>query len=242
MIPKKIHYCWFGGKEKSDFIKKCIQTWKDKLKDYEIIEWNESNFDVNICDFTKKAYENRKWAFVADYARLYALYNCGGIYLDTDVEMVKEFNDELLSQSAFLGFEDLNHVSTACIGSEKENKFIKDCMAYYDQIHYQKEDELSMIPNSEIIYNKLFPNGVDDIKNNQRLDYAMVYSVDYFSPKEYGSKKIKSTNNTVCIHHFDGTWKTKKDKFKDKIKFFAKKILGNKLYESLKNKLKRKKA
>ena len=105
MIPKVIHYCWFGNNPKPKMVKKCINSWKKYCSDYEIIEWNENNFDVNYCDYVKEAYEAKKWAFVSDFARLWIIYNCGGIYLDTDVEIIRNL-DELLNDKAFFGFED----------------------------------------------------------------------------------------------------------------------------------------
>lgn len=240
MIPKKIHYCWFGGKDKSEFIKQCLDTWKEKLPDYEIVEWNETNFNVNMCDFTTRAYENKKWAFVADYARLYALYNYGGIYLDTDVEIVKPFNYDILSQNCFLGFEDSNHLSTACIGAESQSEFLENWLRYYDNIKYTEKDSLDVTPNSEIIFNMIFNKENINVDKIISIDNVTIYPKDYFSPKDYVSKKVTITENTICIHHFDGTWKSGKDRLKDKIKIVIRKILGEKLYLKLKGKIKRK--
>ena len=117
-IPKKIHYVWMGGKEKPKAIKKCMKTWKKYLKDYEIIEWNEHNFDINSHPFVKKAYENKKWAFVSDYVRAYAIYNYGGIYLDTDVFVIDNI-DQLLDNKAFVGYEHPDYPFTAVFGAEK---------------------------------------------------------------------------------------------------------------------------
>ena len=107
MIPKKIHYIWFGKGEKNERIKTCIESWKKYLPDYEIIEWTEDNFDININDFAKLAYDNKKWAYVSDVARLWILYNEGGIYMDTDVELYKPL-DEFLNEEGFIGFEDIH--------------------------------------------------------------------------------------------------------------------------------------
>ncbi|MBP3463612.1 MAG: hypothetical protein J6K45_03935 [Clostridia bacterium] len=110
-IPKKIHYCWFGNGDKPELVEKCIKSWKKYCPDYEIIEWNESNYDVTMCDYSKEAYENKKWAFVTDYARLWIIYNHGGIYLDTDVEIIKNI-DFILETDSFLASEDNVHINT----------------------------------------------------------------------------------------------------------------------------------
>lgn len=124
MIPKKIHYVWLGKGEKSERAKHCLETWKKFLPDYEIKEWNEDNFDINYNNWTKHSYENKKYAFTSDVVRLYALYNEGGIYMDTDVEVYKPL-DEFLNEEGFTGFEDINYPSTATLGAEKENPVIK---------------------------------------------------------------------------------------------------------------------
>ena len=120
-IPKIIHYCWFGNNEKPNIVKKCIASWKEHLKEYEIIEWNEKTFDINSNKFVKEAYEKGMYAFVSDYVRVYALYNYGGIYLDTDVEVKKSFND-LLDNDSIWGFEEKNFIATSTIGACKKNK------------------------------------------------------------------------------------------------------------------------
>ena len=119
MIPKKIHYVWFGKGEMNERSKKCLESWKKILPDYEIKEWNEDNFDINYNDFTKQAYENKKWAYLSDVVRLYALYTEGGIYMDTDVEIYKSL-DEFLDLDGFIGFEDKHYLSTGTIGSKKK--------------------------------------------------------------------------------------------------------------------------
>ncbi|MEG2711862.1 MAG: capsular polysaccharide synthesis protein, partial [Clostridia bacterium] len=132
-IPKKIHYVWVGGKEKPADIKRCMKTWQKYLKDYEIIEWNESNFDIDSHPFVKAAYKAKKWAFVSDYIRAYAIYNQGGIYLDTDILMLDKL-DDLLENKAFVGYENYDHPFTAVFGAEPGHPFIKDMLDYYNNL------------------------------------------------------------------------------------------------------------
>lgn len=141
MIPKVIHYCWFGGNPKSDLILKCMASWKQYLPDWEFIEWNESNFDVNMFEYTREAYTSKKWAFVADVARLYAVYQCGGIYMDTDVELKQPF-DSLLDCSAFFAFESPLLINTGKgFGAEKGCKLIYDMMMDYRDRPLHSENE-----------------------------------------------------------------------------------------------------
>ena len=135
-IPKIIHYVWVGNNEKPKDIKRCMETWKKHLKDYEIIEWNEKNFDIDSNKFVKEAYEARKWAYVSDYIRAYAIYNDGGIYLDTDV-LVVESLDSLLDNRAFVGYENPQYPFTAVFGAEKNHPFIKDMLDYYDNKSFE---------------------------------------------------------------------------------------------------------
>ena len=139
-MEKTIHYCWFGGKKLPKKVKKCIKTWKKYLPDYKIKEWNEKNFDINSCNFVKEAYENKKWAFVSDYVRIYALYHEGGIYFDTDMKIIKDVSN-IIDKDFVMGFEDSGYVGTAFIGvKEKKNKYIKEIMEYYNNIsHFNPE-------------------------------------------------------------------------------------------------------
>ena len=201
MIPKKIHYCWFGKGEKSDRIKHCIESWKKYLPEYEIIEWNEDNFDINICEFTKKAYEEKKWAYVSDFARLYVLYNEGGIYMDTDVEVYEKL-DRFLDCEGFIGFESQHYLSTATIGSEKGNPVIKLLLDYYKCIDFKlypvwtdyiKYEETSPC----IVTNLMSLLGVDRDKDvHQTIKHFNVYPRSYFFTKGEG----------YTYHSFSGSW------------------------------------
>ena len=135
MIPEVIHYCWFGGKPLSPMAKDCIASWREKMPDYEIVEWNESNFDFSSCDFALKAYENKKWAFVADYFRAWVLYNYGGIYLDTDVMVYKKF-DDILCADCFIGCEDVGWLESSTIGALPGHELIKTVLEFFQKTDF----------------------------------------------------------------------------------------------------------
>ena len=234
-IPKIIHYVWVGGKPKPDSVLKCIESWKKFCPDYEIKEWNESTFDINSNMFVKEAIENRKFAFASDYIRLYALWTEGGIYMDTDVELVKPL-DEFLVHRAFSGFENAVWIPTAVMGAEKEHPWIKLLLSYYDGRHIAVNGKLDTTTNVQIIsaQTRLFY----DIKMNdtyQELEDDLVfYPHDWFCPKNYVTEVIESTENTHAIHHFAGSWTTNKNKTADKFVKFIRKLFGAKLFEKMK--------
>src|SRR5665647_928458 len=138
-VPKFIHYSWFGGKAKPDIVKRCIDTWEKNLPDYEIKEWNENNFDLKSNSYVREAYDSKMFAFVSDYVRVLALYHFGGIYLDTDVEVFKSF-DDLLHHDSFWGFEQENYIATSTIGAAKGNKLIQTFLDSYREKSFIKED------------------------------------------------------------------------------------------------------
>lgn len=196
MIPKIIHYVWVGNNPKPKDIKKCMKTWKKHLKDYEIIEWNESNFDINSHPFVKKAYEAKKWAYVSDYIRMYAIYNYGGIYLDTDVLVLDNF-DKFLDNKVFVGFERENYPFTAVFGAEKKNKFIKKLLDYYDNLDAYNFDfeNNNTISVSNILINEY---GCSKENKEQLLkDGIKVYKDDIL---------CNPSKNSTAVHIFTGTW------------------------------------
>ena len=210
MIPKIIHYCWFGSNKKPRKVRKCIATWKKLLPDYEFIEWNEDNFDINMIEYAKEAYNEKKYAFVSDVARLYALLQFGGIYMDTDVELLKPL-DSFLNHRAFCGFESENFLSTAMIGADKGSEWIQECWSLYDGQHFASKDgTLNMSPNVILItrltrekVNLRFDNSFQDYDG-----YLTIYPIDYFSPLDFETKILRKTSRSVCIHHFEGSWLT----------------------------------
>ena len=207
MIPKIIHYCWFGRGEKPEQAKKCIDSWKRFLPDYRIKEWNEDNFDINSNQYVREAYESRKFAFVTDYVRLYAIYSEGGIYMDTDVEVLKTF-DSFLHHNAFSGFETDGNVPTGMMAAEKGSIWAKELLDEYKNRKFIQEDgSFDMTTNTTVITNYMLRKGL--ILNNQYQDFpglCTMYPADFFCPKDHRTGKIRCTKNTVCIHHFAGSW------------------------------------
>ncbi|SOD19613.1 glycosyltransferase family 32 protein [Pedobacter xixiisoli] len=242
MIAKIIHYCWFGRGTMPELALKCLESWKTHLPEYEIVEWNEDNFDVNMYRFSSEAYKERKFAFVADVCRLYALKNMGGIYLDTDVEFLRPLSEEMLSQEAFTGFEDNLLLSSAIMGSEKDGKWINDLLPYYDnRSFYLKDGSHDVNPNTEIITEFMKTRKSVSINNTfQKLDgYCTIYPSDYFCPKSWKTLKIKQTPNTYCIHHFAGSWLHKKQSLIGKLaNFLLGKRIANAWSEKYRNKKK----
>lgn len=211
---KKIHYCWFGGGKIPKAATKCINTWKKMLPDYEIKEWNEQNFDVNSIPFVKEAYESGKWAFVSDYVRIYALYNEGGIYLDTDMKIIKDVS-EIVNKDMFLGYEDTGYVGTAIIGvKEKNNKYIKEILDYYDKIEHFNPEIMYNYANPAIITRIL--KKYDSYKNEEGIrvfdNNIYVYPRDYFYPLSYNYSEKMYTENTCMVHLFNATWADKGEK------------------------------
>lgn len=224
MIPKIIHYCWFGGKPLPELARKCIASWHKYCPDYEIKEWNESNFDINSCKYVKQAFDNKKWAFITDYVRLYALVNEGGIYMDTDVEVLASLNS-FLCEKAFSGFETSDSVPTGIMACEKGFPLFVELLKYYDNVDFILPDgSLNMVTNVVTITNECEKRGL--IRNNtfQIIDGFALYPKDYFCPKNYSDGKIYLTDNSVTIHHFSGSWMNTEDKISMKIYGF----FGNK--------------
>ncbi|WP_339215174.1 glycosyltransferase [Solibacillus sp. FSL W8-0372] len=227
MIPKKIHYCWFGGNEYPQLMKDCIESWKKYLPEYELIEWNESNFDIKSNQFVKEAYEAKKYAFVSDYVRLYVLYNYGGIYLDTDVEVKKSLNN-LLGLKAFTGRESDDSYVTGTLGAEKGHLWIKELLDYYtNKSFYDSNGHLT----NTVIITQITKQIYKDIENsNPKRVYESqdltIYPFEYFCAKDYKTGILKSTKNTYSIHHFNGSWLSKKTKIRTNFGRFYRRIFN----------------
>lgn len=212
MIPKVIHYCWFGGKPLPESALKCIASWRRFLPDYEIKEWNESNFDINAIPYTSEAYSAKKYAFVSDYARFKILYENGGLYFDTDVEVIKTI-DDIIERGPFMGFE---------VDADKENKGVnpglglaatsnmkiyKDIIDSYTARHFINADgsfnETTIVKYTTDI---LIRHGLDNCPGIQIIDGINIYPAEYFNPLDSNTGKLRKTHNTRTIHWYAKTW------------------------------------
>ncbi len=213
MIPKKIHYCWFGGKPLPQLALDCIESWKKYCPDYEIIRWDESNFDLQSNDYVREAYEAGKWAFITDVVRLYVLVKEGGIYMDTDVEVLKPL-DDLLELQAFSGFESETKIPTGIMAAEKGHKFFKELLADYDNAHFKKEDgTYDMTTNVIRITDACKKYGLVQNNTLQTVNGFTFFPKDYFCPKDIDTRELHITDNTYTIHHFDGSWLNENERY-----------------------------
>ncbi|WBW98951.1 glycosyltransferase family 32 protein [Oceanirhabdus sp. W0125-5] len=228
-IPRIIHYCWFGQKEKPSLVKKCIASWKKNLKGYTFIEWNEDNFDINSVKYVKEAYEAKKYAFVSDYVRLYAIKKFGGIYLDTDVEVLKSF-DQFLVHDSFWGFEDQKYIATSIIAAVKGHSLIKEFLDYYnDRTFIVSDGKSDMTTNVYVITNICKKHGLKLNGEMQTLrNGAVFYPRTYFSPYDYINGENFITNNSYAIHHFAQSWLPFHIRLRSKVKGVLAQLIGGK--------------
>jgi len=207
VIPKVIHYCWFGGKELPDSVTKCIESWKKFCPDFEIKRWDESNFDMTINNYVAEAYQMKKWAFVSDFARIYVLYLYGGIYLDTDVEVIQSWNPLLINE-AFMGLESEDAIASGLgMGAIKNHPVLKDIIDIYENHSFILENgELNTVATVQIITDYFVRKGFKMENRLQQISGMVIYPTEFFCPKAFGSNKIKCTKNTYSIHHYDFSW------------------------------------
>ncbi len=202
MIPKIVHYCWLSGDPVPDNLSKCMESWKRLLPDYEFMLWDKSRFDINSVAWVKEAYENKKYAFAADYIRLYAVYNYGGIYLDMDVEVRKSFNP-LLNNGYILGYEKENCIEAGIFGAEQGADWLKPCLEYYVGRHFIKSNgEFDTLPLPRIMFAVMQPY----------LPSLNIFPNEYLTAKSFETGIVHCTDKTYTIHHFAGSWFGKKQK------------------------------
>ncbi|PYG89471.1 glycosyl transferase-like sugar-binding protein [Ruminiclostridium sufflavum DSM 19573] len=239
-IPKIIHYCWFGGSPLPISAEKCIASWRKYCPDYKIIEWNDKNFDYNCNQYVSEAYQAKKWAFVSDYARLHALNEYGGIYMDTDVELLKNL-EPLLSCNAFSGFENNDSVQTAVMGASENNSWIKMLLGYYENRSFIKEDGSCDLTTNVVTITSLAKEAYNIRPDNSMQaseDNTVFYPSEYFSPKNFETGEIKITHNTYCIHHYDASWLSTGKKIKHFCTSKLKILMGQERVARFKNCLK----
>ena len=229
-IPRVIYYCWFGNGKIPTLVEKCIASWKKYCPDYEIVCVNEENFDVKQNKYAKEAYDAGKWAFVSDYARLKTLYDKGGVYLDTDVELIKPI-DDLIEKMGYMGFDDNGVISTGLgFACEKGNELLGALLRDYDNIPFILPDgtyDLTPCPdrNTKVLINL----GLDISNQNQVFMGIRMLPEDYLCPMKYYTGRKTITKNTYSIHHFCASWTSATAKRT----LFVKRIIGVKLYDKL---------
>lgn len=243
MIPKVIHLCWLSGDPYPQKIQKCLDSWKKILPDYEIMLWDTNRFDLKSCPWVEQAFNARKYAFAADYIRMYALYNYGGIYLDSDVEVLKSF-DEFLDLPYFVGAENAGTIEAAIIGAEKGCDWIKACLDYYEGRLFIKKDgqpDIRMLPeivNETIqklkpICNLPLGTTIEELKKVDMQKEVYVLPAEYFSPKVFDSRQVILTPQTYAIHHYQNSWFSHKAFVYYRTRTFFIRIFGYKFIRNL---------
>lgn len=239
MIPKVIHYCWFGRNPLPALAKKCIRSWKKYLPDYEIKEWNEDNFDVNMIPYTQEAYKAKKYAFVSDYARFWILYHCGGLYFDTDVEVIKPIND-IISKGAFMGCQTDGNASSGeypkvapglGLGAYANMPFYEEMLNLYEDLHFQNPDGTLNL-KTIVLYSTevLIRHGLLPSVNIQYVNDIWIYPKEYFCPLN-PLLEMDLTCNSRTIHHFSASWLPYRKQLIKKIK----RLLGYKNSQKIRN-------
>ena len=242
MIPKIIHLCWLSGDAYPQKIQKCLDSWKRFLPDYEIVLWDTNRFDLSSSNWVKQAFENKKYAFAADYIRFYALYHFGGIYLDSDVEVIKCF-DDLLDLPYFIGAEKAQTPEAAVIGAEKGCDWIKQCLDYYDNRSFIKDDgSLDIRKLPEIMVEQISKKkplrvlSLKDSVNIRNLDMqkeVLEFNDAFFSPKLFDSREVEITPYTYAIHHYQNSWFSPKAKAYYRSRTVLVRLLGQKFVHKL---------
>lgn len=226
-IPKTIHYIWFGKNPKSDLVLKCISSWKKYLPDYEIVEWNEDNYDVNKNKYISEAYSCKKWAFVSDYVRFDILNRFGGIYLDTDVEMLKSLPDEFLNNTAFTGMESTGDIAPGLIwGSVAGHPFLQRILENYEESSFIVNGKEMPITVNARITEMIMESGYIKSGLRQKINDIMIYESEIFCGYDLDVFEPHITQNTISMHHYSSSWAYGSFKIKRRLQICLKKIVG----------------
>lgn len=210
MIPRIIHYCWFGGNPLPELALKCIESWKKYCPDYEIKRWDETNFDINCCEYVREAYEAKKWAFVSDYARFKILFENGGVYFDTDVELIKPI-DDIVEKGSFMGLEESSETYIATglgLAANSGLGLMKEIIDDYHHSHFEKsetgsyETVVARVTKIILRHGDICPDQINDVAG------ITVYPPDFFCPLNYYTGELNITENTRSIHHYFASWVT----------------------------------
>lgn len=233
-IPKKIHYCWFGGNPLPEFAKKCIESWRKFLPDYEIIEWNEQNYDIHKIPYISQAYDNKKYAFVSDFVRYDVLYEHGGLYFDTDVELIKS-PESIIQRGAFAGVEFPGKVNAGLgLASPAQSPIYKEILDSYLSSKFINEDGslnlYTVVDRVSEIYKRYGFTNEDKI---QFIADTYIYPVEYFCPKNVQTGILNITDNTYSIHHYDASWIEPWQKKVQEKKYIIYKKYGNNLFSKI---------
>ncbi|MDR2221619.1 MAG: glycosyl transferase [Flavobacteriaceae bacterium] len=238
MIPKIIHYCWFGDQEMPAFQKQCIASWYKHLPEYQLMFWNQDNFEVSAYPFAAEAYQAKKYAFVSDVCRLVVLKQYGGIYLDTDIELLSSLNT-FLKHSAFIGFEESCKLQTGLIGSAVAGRWIEEILELYKERRFILLDgRYNTTTNVDLVTDWMEQKGI--VLNNEYqevADYFALYPSDFFCAKSHIDGSITPTVNTVAIHHFSGSWLEKKERRARDVRQFLRRVVGTNRYFRVKKAL-----
>ena len=238
MIPKKIHYCWFGQAEKPKLAKKCIESWRKFCPDYDIIEWNEENFDLNYNGYTRYCYDHKKWAFLSDYVRLVVVSEYGGIYFDTDVELLKK-PDELLKYEAFYGFENESNISTGLgFGAEANHETVVAMKRVFESLCPKNDGHYDLVACPALNTTALLPYGVVLNGKQQNVVGAEILPVDYFNPYDDPTGQLKKTDNTISVHWYSKSWMSTTTKLRSKVTKPFHRLFGINCFDWLKRILK----
>lgn len=234
MIPKKIHYCWFGKNEKSKLTKRCIESWEKYCPDYQIIEWNEDNFDLHQHPYLSWCYENKKWAFLSDFARLLIVNQNGGIYFDTDVELIRN-PDMLLQYSAFFGFENKENIATGLgFGAEAKHEIVIAMINMYMDIKQNADGSYPLIVCPALNTKALIPLGLLLNGKRQNVKGAEILPIEFLNPYDDQTGVLRKTNNTISIHWYSKAWLDKRTILRSKITKPIHRIFGVDCFRKLK--------